>query len=274
VLVHGILYFRLNRNIVRVTGFNLLSGLLVITAGVIARRGGALQAGGGELWALYGLWALALVVQVGSPLIVHPRGRFEIQPPHFVERHGALVIVAIGESVAAIGIGARGERIGLPLIIASVLGLALAAVLWWAYFATGDGDRAEETLTRAAGTNRPALALSAFFHPHIPILPGVVLVAAGTTAAIRDSGQAPAAAALSLGGGAALFFGGQAAFRRALRTGPLRPPVACGVFALATTAVGVTVTIEIQLAVLAAGLAAALAAAGRAAAAPAASAAA
>ena len=84
----------MNQNIVRVAPFNLASALLVLVAGFI----------GGP--AAYVLWAAALAIQVLSPLVVRVGGRFEIQPAHFVERHGALIIVALGESVAAVGIGA------------------------------------------------------------------------------------------------------------------------------------------------------------------------
>jgi len=118
VLVHASLYFRLNRNIVRIAMFNLTSALLVVIAGIICLRSGSGRPAGPALRAVYPLWALALAVQVGSPLITPLRGRFEIQPSHFVERHGALVIVAIGESIAAIGIGARGAAVDLSLVTA------------------------------------------------------------------------------------------------------------------------------------------------------------
>ena len=60
------------------------------------------------------LWAAAVAIQWLSPLIIHPGGRFNIQPAHFAERHGALVIVALGESVAAIGIGAAPAGVTFP----------------------------------------------------------------------------------------------------------------------------------------------------------------
>ena len=98
VLIHGWLYQRVNRNIARVAPFNLVAALLVITAGMV--KGGA----------AYGLWAAALAVQVLSPFVLPVRGRFDIQPSHFTERHGALVIMVLGESVVDIGIGAEGHR--------------------------------------------------------------------------------------------------------------------------------------------------------------------
>ena len=173
VVVHGALYQRLNRNILRLVPFNVLSALLVIAAGIFGVSGGAEQPAG------YALWVAALAVQALSPLIVHPRGRFSIQPSHFVERHGALIIVALGESVADIGIGAAGRPVTFGLIAPAALGLALAAALWWAYFGVGDDERAEDAMTRADPAVRPALALNAYFYAYIPMLLGIVTLAAG-----------------------------------------------------------------------------------------------
>lgn len=247
VLVHASLYYRLNRNIMRIAPFNVTSALLVILAGVV----------GGP--AAYGLWAAALAIQVLSPLIAHPGGRFEIQPAHFVERHGALIIVALGESVAAVGISASRQAMTGSLVSAAIIGLALSAALWWAYFGTGDDDRAEHAFTAASREERPGLALSAYFFAHIPMLLGIVAVAAGVTLTIGHATQTrPLGQALALGGGVALFVAGDAWFRAALHIGPAWPRLAVAVFALAATALGVTVAIEAELAVLLAALVAML----------------
>ena len=69
------------------------------------------------------------------------------------------MIVAFGESVADVGIGAAGRPVDAALVLSATLGLALTATLWWAFFGTGDDDRAEETLTvRAAGQAAEARA--------------------------------------------------------------------------------------------------------------------
>ena len=160
VLVHAWLYFRVNQNIMRLAPFNIVSALLVIAAGLVAHQTGTPGLAG------YLLWLTALAVQLGSPLIVRPAGRFEIRPAHFVERHGAPLIVALGESVAAIGIGAArlgsaAGRAGRPpgevtgsLVLAAVLGLALAAALWWVLFGSGDDDAAERVLTSSTTQRR------------------------------------------------------------------------------------------------------------------------
>ncbi len=243
VCVHGGLYYRVNRNIVRVLPVNLGSALLVLVAGLTSGV------------ADYLLWTAALAIQVLSPLVVQVGGRFEIAPAHFAERHGALVIVALGESVAAVGIGAAAHPLDAQIVLAAVLGLAVSAALWWVYFGGADDERAAEAMAEAPRPRRPALALSAYFYPHIPILLGVVALAAGVKLTIGQAAQShPAAPALAIGAGAALFLAGQAAFRRALHLGTPWPRLAAALFALATAALGATVSIEAQLVVLLAGL--------------------
>jgi low temperature requirement protein LtrA len=261
VVVHTCLYYRVNANIIRVAPFNIGSALLVLSAG----------AAGGP--ARYPLWAAALVIQLGSPLIVHPRNLFELRPAHLVERHSALLIVALGESVAAIGIGAatrEGHAGGTPaaLTVSSVLGLALAAALWWIIFGGRDEQRTEQVLTAASSARRTSLALSALFYGNVPVLLGLVAMAAGVQEAIARAGG-PGGWSLARGGladaallaaGAALFLAGDVAIRRVLRTGPVALRVAGAVAALATVAAGVTIGLGAQLALLTAVLAAMLAA--------------
>jgi low temperature requirement protein LtrA len=243
VCVHGGLYYRVNRNIVRVLPVNLSSALLVLVAGLTSGV------------ADYLLWTAALAIQVLSPLVVRVGGRFEIAPAHFAERHGALVIVALGESVAAVGIGAAAHPLDAQIVLAAVLGLAVSAALWWVYFGGADDERAAGAMAEAPQARRPALALSAYFYPHIPILLGVVALAAGVKLTIGQAAQAhPGGPALAIGAGAALFLAGQAAFRRALHLGTPWPRLAAALFALATAALGATVSIEAQLVLLLAGL--------------------
>jgi low temperature requirement protein LtrA len=252
VCVHGGLYYRVNRNIVRVLPVNLASALLVLVAGLTNGL------------AAYLLWTAALAVVVLSPLVVRVGGRFEIAPAHFAERHGALVIVALGESVASVGIGAAAHPLDAQIVLAAVLGLAVSAALWWVYFGGADDERAADAMAEAPRPRRPALALSAYFYPHIPILLGVVGLAAGVKLTIGQAAQSHAAApAVAIGAGVALFLAGQAAFRRALHLGTPWPRLATALFALATAALGATVSIEAQLVVLLAGLAALLSLEGR-----------
>ena len=192
VLIHAGLYQRINSNIARVTPFNLAAALLVIGAGI---------AGGP---AAYGLWAAAIAIQAFSPLFIQVRGRFAIQPSHFAERHGALVIIVLGESVVDIGIGAEGHAVTVSLALSAVLGLALTAALWWTYFGTEDDERAERAMVAADPAARPALALSAYSYAYIPMLLGIVALASGVKQAIVNTGSTlPARPCWALGGGVA-----------------------------------------------------------------------
>jgi low temperature requirement protein LtrA len=248
VLVHGWLYQRVNRNIARVAPFNVAAALAIIGAGVVKGWGG------------YVLWAAALAIQQLSPLVTRVRGRFDIAPSHFTERHGALVIVVFGESVVDIGIGAEGHPVTLSLALSAVLGLALAAALWWAYFGVGDDERAEGAMLAADPAARPALALAAYFFAHIPMLLGVVALAAGVKQAIVNTGAAlPAGPCVALGCGVGLFLAGTAAFRHALRIGAGRYRLAAAAACLAASALGVTVSVAAEMVLLTLIVAAALA---------------
>jgi low temperature requirement protein LtrA len=254
VLVHAWLYQRVNRNIARVVPFNLAAALLVIVAGVVKGPAG------------YVLWAVALALPVLSPLVVHPRGRFSIQPSHFTERHGALVIIVLGESVVDIGIGAEGHPVTVSLALSAVLGLALTAALWWAYFGAEDDERAERAMVAADPALRPALALAAYFYAYIPMLLGIVALASGVKQAIVNTGSTlPAGPCVAMGCGVALFLAGSAAFRHALRIGPGRYRLTAAVVALAASWVGVTLSVAAEMAVLTVIVAAALAVESRAA---------
>ena len=249
VVVHGWLYLRVNKNIARITAFNVAAALLVIAAGVVE--------GGG---AAYALWAAALALQVLSPLVIRVRGRFSIQPAHFTERHGALVIIVLGESVVDIGIGAEGHPVTVSLALSAVLGLALTAALWWAYFGAEDDERAERAMVAADPAARPALALAAYFYAYIPMLLGIVALASGVKQAIVNTGSTlPAGPCVAMGGGVALFLAGGAAFRHALRIGPGRYRLTAAVVALAASWVGVTLSVAAEMALLTLIVAAALA---------------
>jgi low temperature requirement protein LtrA len=239
VVVHGWLYQRVNKNIARVVPFNLFAAALVIVAGIVKGPAG------------YVLWAVALAVPALSPLFVHPRGRFSIQPSHFTERHGALVIIVLGESVVDIGIGAGGHAVTVSLVLSAALGLALSAALWWAYFGAADDERAERAMTAADPADRPALALAAYFYAYIPMLLGIVAMASGVKQAIQDTGRTlPAGPCWALGCGVALFLAGSAAFRHALRIGVQRYRLGAAVVSLAAPAVGVTLSVAAEIALL------------------------
>jgi low temperature requirement protein LtrA len=213
IVIHSGLFsramsFRTAKAFLVVAQTNLpLAGLIVV--------GGAL--GGAAQWALWiaagvGLWAI--------PALRHATaGGFELSPGHFVERHGLVVIVALGESVVAVGIGASALAVDLELIFVAVLGLALAAGLWWTYFA--DEEEVLGAVSAASHDERARMGIEGFGYCHWLILLGVVLVAAALRkATAHPFDAATTAAAIGLAGGTALFVSGDELFRRALRLPP------------------------------------------------------
>ena len=86
----------------------------------------------------------------------------------------------------------------VSLALSAVLGLALAAALWWAYFGVGDDERAEQAMMAADPAARPALALTAYSYPYVPLLLGVVALASGVKEAIVRTGSTLPAALMAL----------------------------------------------------------------------------
>jgi low temperature requirement protein LtrA len=121
------------------------------------------------------LWLVALAVGLFGPLLVPPSG-WRVHPAHFVERHGLIVIIAIGESLAAIGFGARETQLDSGVIVAAVLGFVVAASFWLAYFDFFT-IRAEQLLIDRSGAPRIALARDAYTYLHLPMVAGIVLFA-------------------------------------------------------------------------------------------------
>ena len=220
----------------RLGPLNLLSASLVLV-------GGYLPGGWRDV-----AWCAALAVQVISPYL-HKIDGFTIEAAHFVERHGLVVIIALGESVVAIGVGVAGQRLSPGLIGVAVLGLAIAYGLWWFYFG-GDEILAEHALNAVEPERRAAVAMRAYGYAHYPILLGVVLLAAGVKKAL-SSAFVPLhlPQALALGGGVALFLLGDLAFRRVLRIGRPGLRLAAAALALASVPLGLAVAVA-QLAVL------------------------
>jgi low temperature requirement protein LtrA len=176
------------------------------------------------------LWLAALAVGLFGPLLGGMRG-WRVQPAHFVERHGLIVIIAIGESLVAIGLGAKGTELGTGVIVAAVLGLAVVTSFWLAYFDFFP-MRAEQMLTDRSGAQRTALARDTFTYLHLPMVAGIVLFAfAMKTTLAHVSDELDTIPALGLCGGPALYLFAYVALRlRVSRTfggGRLVAAVAC-----------------------------------------------
>ncbi|MGI8922072.1 MAG: low temperature requirement protein A [Solirubrobacteraceae bacterium] len=223
------------RAVLGISRFNLVTALLVLVGGIVGAT------------AEYLLWAAALLFAWTTPKLIDDSG-FEIAPAHFVERHGLVVIITIGESIVAIGVVAAGLPVNLALVGVALLGLALSACLWWTHFG-GDEERAERALSAAPREQRPRLAVNAFGYWHLPILFGVLAIAAAEKRATGHGFahlRAPLAAALA--GGVAVFLLGDVLFRRSLGIGRARGRAIVAVLALATVPLGTEISAAAQMA--------------------------
>jgi low temperature requirement protein LtrA len=204
--------------ILRVAPTALVGAALIIAAGFVD----------GRLKPM--LWLAALAVGYLGPLFGGMRG-WRVQPAHFVERHGLIVIIAIGESLIAIGLGERGSGLSTGVIVAAVLGFAVATSFWLAYFDFFP-IRAQQLLTDRSGVERTALARDVYTYLHLPMVAGVVLFAFAVKTTLADVGaELGTIPALGLCGGPALYLFAYVALRvrvsRTLGRGRLIAAVAC-----------------------------------------------
>jgi low temperature requirement protein LtrA len=176
------------------------------------------------------LWLAALAIGFVAPLFTRVSG-WRVHPAHFVERHGLIVIIAIGESLVAIGFGARDTALGAEVMLAAVLGLVVVTSFWLAYFDFFT-IRAQQLLADRSGAQRIALARDVYTYLHLPMVVGIVLFAFAmktTLAHVGDElGTVPA---LGLCVGPALYLFAYVALRvrvsRSLGGGRLVAGVAC-----------------------------------------------
>jgi low temperature requirement protein LtrA len=183
----------------------LAGGALLVTGALV----------GGSAQTL--LFAGALLVDWVPIYLTSRHGNWRIHSPaHWSERHGLFIILAIGESVVAIGVGAAQKPISAPLLIAAILGVAVAIGLWWLYFDVVS-LAAEHRLAEAQGQARATLAVEAYTYGHFPLIAGIVLAALGVEGVVAHAGEGePLGAfyALPLFGGVMLYLAGQLLFKR------------------------------------------------------------
>ena len=201
-------------------------------------------------WAQGALWVLALLLDMGEPYLFGSEG-WRLRPGHFAERHGLIIIIALGESIVAIGVGASGE-VDAGVVAAATLGMAVAAALWWLYFDVV-ALVAERRLSQApVGREQNEIARDSYSYLHFPMVAGIVLVALGMKKTIADVGEpldvVPAAALL---GGTAVYLLAHVAFRlRNLHT-LNRQRLACAALLLALIPAAVELPALATLAILA-----------------------
>jgi low temperature requirement protein LtrA len=157
-------------------------------------------------------WAVVLVIDYTAPLVSGTEG-WNVHAGHFAERHGLIVIIALGESIVALGAGAAHAGITALLVVTTLLGLAVAGALWWAYFDVV-ALVAERKLRSLEGAERNALARDSYSYLHFPLLAGIVLFALGLKLSLAEMHEPlERIPALAQCGGPALYLVGHVVFR-------------------------------------------------------------
>ena len=176
------------------------------------------------------LFLLAIAIGYLGPLVLRTEG-WRLAPEHFVERHGLIVLIAIGESLFATGLGARGTDLGAGVVTAAVLGLVVATSFWLAYFDFFP-VRLLQLLAARSGTAQVALARDVYSYIHLPMVAGIVLFAFAMEVTLAHVGEELATVpAFALCIGPALYLSAYVALRlrisRTLGRGRVIAALAC-----------------------------------------------
>ena len=232
IIVHGFMYMQaVGWKVGRFVPLNFVSVAFVIAAGFT------------DGFTQYFFWILAILCHVVTSMLSSGI-RFDIKVGHFVERHGLLLLVALGESIIAIGAGI--QDLSLPFILAAVMGLILTAGLWWIYFAR-DEEKARDTMHTRATSDRLRQALGAYFYAFIPMLFGIILMATGIESSIEHlTEQLDPAHAFAFSGGVGLFLLGTIIFRIASGIPQVVYRSIAAVLALLTGLIGTNISAGFQ----------------------------
>jgi low temperature requirement protein LtrA len=157
------------------------------------------------------VWAIALVCDLLGAYVGGGRG-WRLSAGHFAERHGLIIIIALGETIVALGLGATTD-LGTGVIVAAALGLAIAFALWWAYFDVV-AIVAERKLRATSGRAQLTMARDSYSYLHLPMVAGIVLLAVGVKKTMGDYGDPlKVVPAFALCGGVALYLLAHVLFR-------------------------------------------------------------
>ena len=158
------------------------------------------------------LWALAIIIDFGTPLVVGTSG-WKVDADHFAERHGLIIIIALGESVVALGVSAAGEELSAGVVTAAALGVVAVCAMWWLYFDVV-AVVAARVLDSLSGRVQANMARDSYSYIHLFMVFGIVLVALGLKKTLLDI-DAPLKAVVSVAlfGGMALYLLAHVAFR-------------------------------------------------------------
>jgi len=184
-------------------------GLAVSTAFGVGLLAGASFVNGTAQGAL---WLLAIALDAGGPYFFGAEG-WKLVPQHFAERHGLIVLIALGESIVAIGVGG-GVHLTVGIAAAAVLGIAVAAALWWIYFDIVAIVAARRLAAATPGRELNEMARDSYSYLHFPMVAGIVLGAFGLKVTIANvSDPLDTVPAFAMLGGTALYLLGHVAFR-------------------------------------------------------------
>lgn len=202
--VHMTLYLIAARNdsgLRRQVIVSVLSAMIPATSMLII---GAIAGPPFQLW----LWLAAFVSLWFMIYVTSNGGNWRVQSTaHFAERHALVVILALGESVVAIGVGAADLPIDATVIVAAVLAIGIGIGLWWNYF-HHLSTKIERLVGRKVGVDRARLATDVYTYLHLAVIVGIVIAALGIETTMHEApgwhaiGWFPAC---GLGGGVALY---------------------------------------------------------------------
>jgi low temperature requirement protein LtrA len=244
--LHAVLYLQAGEYpettrgaILRLAPSNIAAALVLVAAGLVDGTARTV------------LWVLAVVVTYLGPYVTGVAG-FTVRPAHLAERHGLIVIIALGESVVAIGAGGDDITVDWGLAGAALVVMALIVGLWWAYF-DHEAEADEAALTAAEGVARARLARDVYSYLHIPLVLGVVFAAVGIHEVLVHPGERldPVFAG-AFAAGVVLYLGGLAAIRVRRGTRPGLPILVALAVAIAMVWLGAEVDALVTAGVLAA----------------------
>jgi low temperature requirement protein LtrA len=179
-------------SILRIAPSELLGASLLVLAGVLEGN------------TRIAVWMVALAIDYLGPIVVGLGRGWRIAPEHFAERHGLIILIALGESIIAIGVGA-GFELTAGVLVTAGLGIVVVSALWWLYFDVA-AIFARTRLMEASGVERARLALDSYSYFHLPMVAGIVLFALGLETTLHHFGEAlETVPAVALCGGAALY---------------------------------------------------------------------
>jgi low temperature requirement protein LtrA len=177
--------------VLRLAPWTLTGATLILVAGFTS---------GARIW----LWTAALAFSYVAAVLSGATG-WRVYPAHFAERHGLVIIIALGEAFVAIGIGATGVGLGLGEILAAILGLLVATAFWLAYF-DFFSIRGQQLLSDRRGAQRVAFARDLYTYGHFPLIIGIILFAFAMKSIVAHVGDEPDwVVAFALCGGSALY---------------------------------------------------------------------